>query len=191
MVPVGVKVRAKTQPNPDSNPDPDPKPQPKRAKTAYKRGAAFASIQEISQLIADDDSEVQTALRNFQVKNTPKDPFSLIAKPTQHFCLGRIVTECLLRFLIQFSTLANFFQTSEILGKKSPHSSSIIIYKSIFGNSSFGTFGGGMNDAENVSRRKKKDRPRLEPQRKMPLLILRGTIVHRAYGIHKNLPVYI
>ena len=31
---------------------------------------------------ADDDSEVQTTLRTFQVKNIPQDPFSQIAKPT-------------------------------------------------------------------------------------------------------------
>ena len=40
--------------------------------------------------IADDDSEVQTALRNFQVKNTPKDPFSQIAKPTLFWVFGSL-----------------------------------------------------------------------------------------------------
>ena len=68
-------------PNSNSNPTRDPKPQPKRAKTGHKRGSAsFASNQEFSQLIADDDSEVQTALRIFQVKNTRKYPFSRVAK---------------------------------------------------------------------------------------------------------------
>ena len=33
--------------------------------------------------MADDDSEAQTALGNFRVKNTPKDPASQIAKPTR------------------------------------------------------------------------------------------------------------
>ena len=33
--------------------------------------------------ISDDESEVQTAQPNFQVENTPKDPFSQIAKPTR------------------------------------------------------------------------------------------------------------
>ena len=33
--------------------------------------------------VADDDSEVQTTLRIFQVKNIPKYPFSQTAKPTR------------------------------------------------------------------------------------------------------------
>ena len=69
-------------PHPNPDPNPDPESQPKRAKNRHKRGrAAFVSNQEISQLIPDDDSEVQTTLLIIQVKNIPKDPFSQTAKP--------------------------------------------------------------------------------------------------------------
>ena len=84
---LGSRFGRRPNPTPDSkpnpNPNPDSKPQPKRAKTRHKHGYAdFASNQEISQIDADDDSEVQTTLHIFQVKNIPKDPFFQTAKPT-------------------------------------------------------------------------------------------------------------
>ena len=58
----------------------NPEPQPTLAVKAAC--AAFALNQGISQ-IADDDSEVQTALRKQCDGNTPKYPNSRIAKPTR------------------------------------------------------------------------------------------------------------
>ena len=85
-VPVGIKVRAKTQnPTPDSEPinlNPDPKPQPKRGKTGHKHAAAPSLHRTRKFSIADDDSEVQTALRNLQVNHIPKDLFSQITNLT-------------------------------------------------------------------------------------------------------------
>ena len=54
------------------------------AKLAINAAApVLASNEEFSQLlIVDDDFEVQTALRNYRVKNTPKDHTYEIAKPT-------------------------------------------------------------------------------------------------------------
>ena len=68
-----------SNPNTIPNPNPDPQPQPNRVKT--DRGAIC--IEREKPPIADVDSELQTALRRFQVKNTPIDPFSQIAKLTQ------------------------------------------------------------------------------------------------------------
>ena len=83
-VQLGSQYARRPNPTPDSNPNPnpDPKPQPKRVITGHKRGStAFASNQEIFEW-RTTIPEVPTTLLNFQVKNTPKDPTSQIAKPT-------------------------------------------------------------------------------------------------------------
>ena len=75
---LGSRYGRRPKPTPDSNPNPnhnpDPKPQQKRARVCIEPGN-FS--------IADVDSEVQTTLFIFQVKNMPKNPFSQIAKASQ------------------------------------------------------------------------------------------------------------